>query len=102
MVVLRDQSLGQVLRRRDDAMATGWLETRLREPATWRELGFTAVSLAALWWMDFLVLGFALGLPALLMLSPVDDPGAWPWLVIGLVLLSAAPPARYGRAPAPR
>ncbi|MEO3753694.1 sensor domain-containing protein [Streptomyces sp. B6B3] len=68
-----------------------WLETRLREPATWRELGFTAVSSTALWWMDLLVLGFALGLPVLLMTSPVDDPGAWPWVVVGLCLLPAAP-----------
>ncbi|CAL9550164.1 hypothetical protein SUDANB171_04408 [Streptomyces sp. enrichment culture] len=71
--------------------ARAWLATRLREPATWRELGFTAVSLTALWWMDVLVLAFALVLPVLLMLSPVDDPGAWPWLVIGVCLLPAAP-----------
>ncbi|GAB2937195.1 sensor histidine kinase [Streptomyces mayteni] len=73
------------------AGARAWLEARLREPATWRELGFTAVSLTALWWMDVLVLGFALGLPVLLALSPIDDPGAWPWTVIGLALLPAAP-----------
>ncbi|WP_326811708.1 sensor domain-containing protein [Streptomyces scopuliridis] len=69
----------------------GWLYTRLREPATWRELGFTAVSLTALWWMDFLVLGFALVVPVLVMVSPVDDPGAWPLLIVGLCLLPAAP-----------
>ncbi|TDC08910.1 sensor histidine kinase [Streptomyces sp. 8K308] len=68
-----------------------WLETRLREPATWRELGFTVVSLTALWWMDVLVLGFALVLPVLLALSPVDDPGAWPWVLVGLALLPSAP-----------
>ncbi|MEV6420444.1 sensor domain-containing protein [Streptomyces sp. NPDC051662] len=69
----------------------GWLRTRLREPATWRELGFTAVSLTALWWMDLLVLGFALAVPVLVMLSPVDDPDAWPLLIVGLCLLPAAP-----------
>ncbi|WP_326612246.1 sensor domain-containing protein [Streptomyces scopuliridis] len=69
----------------------GWLYTRLREPATWRELGFTAVSLTALWWMDFLVLGFALVVPVLVMVSPADDPGAWPLLIVGLCLLPAAP-----------
>ncbi|MFD5318911.1 sensor histidine kinase [Streptomyces sp. NPDC127098] len=68
-----------------------WLETRLREPATWRELGFTAVSLTALWWMDVLVLGFALVLPVLVVLSPVDDPGAWPWVLVGLAMLPSAP-----------
>ncbi|MFE3141282.1 sensor histidine kinase [Streptomyces scopuliridis] len=69
----------------------GWLYTRLREPATWRELGFTAVSLTALWWMDFLVLGFSLVVPVLVMASPVDDPGAWPLLIVGVCLLPAAP-----------
>ncbi|MDI3385191.1 sensor domain-containing protein [Streptomyces sp. B-S-A8] len=69
----------------------GWLHTRLHEQATWRELGFTAVSLTALWWMDFLVLAFALAVPVLVMLSPVDDPGAWPLFVVGLCLLPAAP-----------
>ena len=69
----------------------GWLHVRLREPATWRELGFTAVSLTALWWMDFLVLGFAMVVPALLMTSPIDDPGAWPLLIVGVCLLPAAP-----------
>ncbi|MFI6764721.1 sensor histidine kinase [Streptomyces sp. NPDC050355] len=69
----------------------GWLRTRLREPATWRELGFTAVSSAALWWMDFLVLGFALVVPVVVMYSPADDPGAWPLTIVGLCLLVAAP-----------
>ncbi|RFU86021.1 sensor histidine kinase [Streptomyces triticagri] len=68
-----------------------WLQTRLAEPATWRELGFTAVSATALWWMDFLVLGFALVVPVLLMMSPVGDPGAWPVAVLGGCLLVAAP-----------
>ncbi|NBE56136.1 sensor histidine kinase [Streptomyces boluensis] len=68
-----------------------WLRTRLREPATWRELGFTAVSLTALWWMDLLVLGFALCVPVLVLLSPLDDPGAWPLVIVGLCLLPAAP-----------
>ncbi|MFB6532780.1 sensor histidine kinase [Streptomyces noursei] len=69
----------------------GWVRTRLREPATWRELGFTAVSATALWWMDLLVLAFALGLPVVVMTSPADDPGAWPLAVVGLCLLAAAP-----------
>ncbi|MGW6598412.1 sensor histidine kinase [Streptomyces sp. NPDC055036] len=75
----------------DRAGPRGWLHTRLREPATWRELGFTAVSVTALWWMDLLVLGFALAVPVLVMLSPVDDPDAWPLLIVGLCLLPAAP-----------
>nr|WP_234430853.1 sensor domain-containing protein [Streptomyces sp. NRRL F-4489] len=68
-----------------------WLRTRPREPATWRELGFTAVSAAALWWMDLLVLAFALALPVLVIMPPADDPGAWPLVPVGLCLLAAAP-----------
>ncbi|MEW1898442.1 sensor histidine kinase [Streptomyces albidoflavus] len=68
-----------------------WLRTRLRDRLTWRELGFTAVSMTALWWMDLLVLAFALALPVLCVTAPLDDPGAWPWVVIGLALLPAAP-----------
>ncbi|MEU1284516.1 sensor domain-containing protein [Kitasatospora sp. NPDC005856] len=71
--------------------ARGWLRTRLREPATWRELGFTAVSMTALWWMDLLVLAFGLVVPFLLITAPLDDPSAWPWLVVGLCLLPAGP-----------
>ncbi|EKX63279.1 sensor histidine kinase [Streptomyces ipomoeae] len=69
----------------------GWVRTRLWEPATWRELGFTAVSATALWWMDLLVLVFALGLPVSVIMSPLDDPGAWPLVIVGLCLLAAAP-----------
>ncbi|MEI5519652.1 sensor domain-containing protein [Streptomyces brasiliscabiei] len=68
-----------------------WIRTRLREQATWRELGFTAVSATALWWMDLLVLAFALALPVLVITSPADDPGAWPLVIVGLCLLAAAP-----------
>jgi signal transduction histidine kinase len=71
--------------------ALGWLRTRLGETATWRELGFTAVSATALWWMDLLVLGFALALPVLVMVSPIGDPNAWPWAVVGVCLLAPAP-----------
>lgn len=75
----------------EHAGLVGWVRTRLREPATWRELGFTVVSATALWWMDFLVLGFALVVPVLLIMSPLDDPGAWPLVIVGLCLLAAAP-----------
>ncbi|MFD9175395.1 sensor histidine kinase [Streptomyces diastaticus] len=67
------------------------LRERLRERRTWRELGFTAVSMTALWWMDLLVLAFALALPVLCVTAPLDDPGAWPWVLIGLALMPAAP-----------
>lgn len=67
------------------------LTTRLREQATWRELGFAAVSSTALWWMDFLVLAFALGTPVLFAMSPRDDPHAWPWLIAAACMVPAAP-----------
>lgn len=70
---------------------TAWVRTRLREPATWRELGFTVVSGTALWWVDLLVLAFALVVPVLLIVTPADDPGAWPVAVLGVSLLAAAP-----------
>jgi signal transduction histidine kinase len=68
-----------------------WLRTRLREPATWRELGFTYVSVTALCWLDLVVLGFAFGAPAVCIAAPFDDPVTWPFAVLGGVLLVAAP-----------
>jgi signal transduction histidine kinase len=69
----------------------GWLRTRLREPATWRELGFTYVSVTALCWLDLVVLGFAFGVPAICIEAPFDDPVTWPLAVLGGVLLVASP-----------
>ncbi|WP_424217570.1 sensor domain-containing protein (plasmid) [Streptomyces sp. BI20] len=69
--------------------ARAWLATRLREPATWRELAFTLVSAAALWWLDLLVLGFSFGLPALTFSSL--DGETWPWAVFGAFVLLASP-----------
>ena len=58
-------------RRPERAGRVAWVRTRLREPATWRELGYTVVSLGALWWIDALMLGLVLGIPISLMLSPL-------------------------------
>jgi signal transduction histidine kinase len=68
-----------------------WLKHRLSEHATWRELGFTLVSLSALWWIDALVLAFALGVPVVVGTLPLGDPGSWPLLLVGLCLLATAP-----------
>ncbi|MEV4414285.1 sensor domain-containing protein [Catellatospora sp. NPDC049609] len=68
-----------------------WLQTRLREPATWRELGFTALSLVGLWWMDLGVLFGALAVPVIVMWSPVDDSDVWGLFFLGLLLLLPAP-----------
>ncbi|MFE2350027.1 sensor histidine kinase [Kitasatospora cineracea] len=66
-----------------------WVSTRLKEPVTWRELGFTGVSAAALWWLDLLVLFFSFGVPALCFAS--TDTDTWPWTVFGAFVLLASP-----------
>jgi signal transduction histidine kinase len=68
-----------------------WLRTRLKEPATWRELILMVVSLTALWWVDVAVLGLAFVVPAVLIEAPISDPVTWPWGVLGVLLLLAAP-----------
>jgi signal transduction histidine kinase len=53
----------------------GWLRTRLSEPATWRELGYTVIMICALCWLDgLLVAAYAWGISALV-LGPlyIDD-----------------------------
>ncbi|GIM92262.1 sensor histidine kinase [Paractinoplanes toevensis] len=52
-----------------------WVTLRLREQATWRELGYTMLSALMLCWMDALVVGLAIYLPSILLLGPfyIDD-----------------------------
>lgn len=52
---------------------------RLTEPVTWRELGFCLLSIFGLWWLDLIVLMFAIGAPIVCIRSAVDDPTVWPW-----------------------
>ncbi|MFE6891481.1 sensor histidine kinase [Streptomyces sp. NPDC057694] len=66
-----------------------WVTTRLKEQVTWRELTFTLLSAASLWWLDLLVLGFSFGLPALTFAS--TDGTTWPWTVFGAIVLLASP-----------
>ncbi|MGK5641080.1 sensor histidine kinase [Streptomyces sp. URMC 126] len=66
-----------------------WAATRLKEQATWRELMFTLLSAAALWWLDLLVLGFSFGVPAVTFAS--TDGRTWPWTVFGAIVLLASP-----------
>ncbi|WP_328310387.1 sensor domain-containing protein [Streptomyces sp. NBC_00442] len=66
-----------------------WVSARLTEQVTWRELLFTLISAAALWWLDLLVLAFSFGLPALTFASA--DRSSWPWAVFGAVVLLASP-----------
>ncbi len=67
----------------------GWVATRLKEQATWRELMFTLLSAVALWWLDLMVLGFSFGLPATTIASTDGD--TWPWTVFGALVLLASP-----------
>jgi signal transduction histidine kinase len=48
-----------------------WLALRLREQATWRELGYAMMSAGLLGWMDALVVGCALYFPTALLLGPL-------------------------------
>ncbi|WP_418955263.1 sensor histidine kinase [Streptomyces tritici] len=66
-----------------------WAATRLKEQATWRELMFTMLSAAALWWLDLLVLLFSFGVPAVTFAA--TDRHTWPWTVFGAVVLLASP-----------
>src|SRR5690349_6725588 len=54
-----------------------WLVCRLREQATWRELGYTMVSALVLCWMDAAVVSVAAFVPSALFFGPFynqDDP----------------------------
>lgn len=77
-------------RRPETAGFRAWVSTRLTEQVTWRELLFTVVSAAALWWLDLLVLAFSFGLPVLTF-EALDDPSTWPWAVFGTLVLLASP-----------
>ncbi|WP_420037663.1 sensor histidine kinase [Streptomyces sp. cg28] len=66
-----------------------WAATRLKEQVTWRELMFTLLSAAALWWLDLMVLGFSFGIPATTIASTGKD--TWPWTVFGAIVLLASP-----------
>ncbi|MET7732919.1 sensor domain-containing protein [Streptomyces sp. NPDC005402] len=66
-----------------------WTSTRLKEQVTWRELMFTLLSAAALWWMDLMVLAFSFGIPATTFASTGRE--TWPWTVFGAIVLLASP-----------
>lgn len=73
-----------------------WINTRIREQATWRELAYTIASLGALWWIDAGVIGLSVGIPVLIMSAlPAASPEAGIWYQIlcvgvGLTLLPLA------------
>lgn len=85
-----------------------WLATRLREPATWRELGYALLFAGLLWPVDAVALVIALFLPLSVVATPVlmatvgdgheakvlkqwtvtTWPAAWGVAVLGLLLLA--------------
>ncbi|MDX2813206.1 sensor domain-containing protein [Streptomyces sp. PA03-5A] len=102
-----------------------WLTTRLRERATWRELGYALLFAGLLWPVDALLVTVALAVPVSLVATPVlmatagegheakvlkqwsvtTWPAAWGTAVLGLLLLAlgayvlgAAAGARAGLA----
>lgn len=68
-----------------------WFRTRIHEQLTWRELGFAALSLFALWWLDLLVLFYAIAWPIICIRSAVLDPTVWPWGLFGAAIIATAP-----------
>lgn len=75
----------------------GWrhrLRVRLREQATWRELGYAIFSGGLLCWMDLLVVVFAVWFPVSFLFAPLTDPDeSLNYLVVlaGVALVVAAP-----------
>jgi signal transduction histidine kinase len=71
-----------------------WLRLRLREQATWREFGFTALSLLALYWVDAGMLVAAFGVTGGLIATPAytasGNLGAWVLAATGVGLLPGA------------
>ncbi len=85
-----------------------WAGLRVREKATWRELGYAVLSALILWPLEALALTFLLGAPLWLMAAPallaIDGkevkvlktwlitgyPAAFGWALAGLVLLFLA------------
>lgn len=49
-----------------------WLRTRLREQATWREAGYTLLSVLALWWVDLGAIAIGGVLPGVLLSAPLQ------------------------------
>ncbi|MFC4043287.1 sensor histidine kinase [Dactylosporangium siamense] len=73
-----------------------WVRTRLREPATWRELGYTIVLTSILAWLDLIVFAGATWAVTALLCGPVyirDEslwltlPGSAAGVVLGIVAL---------------
>jgi signal transduction histidine kinase len=75
MRLVDDDALPDPHRPAPRAGLRAWVTLRLREQATWRELGYTMLSALMLCWMDAVVVAAALWLPLTLLLGPfyIDD-----------------------------
>jgi signal transduction histidine kinase len=90
----------------DEPGLRAWLSTRLREPATWRELAYAVLLGLVLWPLDALALVLAAGVPLSMVVAPVlvavdgeakvaklatvdTWPGALGAAALGLALLAA-------------
>ncbi len=74
-----------------------WLGVRLREQATWRELGYTMISALVLCWMDAAVVFAAFYVPTSLLFGPfyIDDVSRWYTVPLAFLALPAAAVAAY-------
>jgi signal transduction histidine kinase len=72
-----------------------WVVTRLREQATWRELGYTVVSGLALWWIDLGVMFLCLYLPLVGLAAPLYVHDDWGKAAAFLLGAAALPIAAY-------
>ena len=75
MRLVDDEVLPDPHRRPPRPGLRAWLAVRLRENATWRELGYAMISASVLCWMDALVVAGALYFPVIMMAGPlyIDD-----------------------------
>lgn len=71
-----------------------WLLTRLRERATWRELGYAVVSAVALCWIDLAVLLLTVGLIISIFWQSAVTYSDWYWFLfsygLGVILIPLA------------
>ena len=67
-----------------------WLLCRLREQATWRELGYTMISALVLCWMDAVVVAAAVFAPTTVLFGPFYNREDPLWVTVPLALLTPA------------
>ncbi|BCJ56486.1 histidine kinase [Actinoplanes sp. NBRC 14428] len=71
MRLIDREALPDPHRRPPEPGLRAWLMFRLREQATWRELGYAMMSALVLCWMDAAVVGTAIFMPATFLFAPL-------------------------------